>query len=413
MQERRRVFAYLIVALAILGTLLFALLHKPEPAAPPPRRDLLDRYRAVALERRSGTYPFVFDRKGRPMVSYTIATKAIAPVAIEFAPLASWKTGAKNRIETTLDADVQRVARNALGELSASLVAIDPQTNDVLAIASTGPDALARQYEPGSVIKVLTLLAALGSGVDVASMFPYDCGGALEIDGRSFGDWFQGGHGRLPDLDEALARSCNVAFAAIGLRTGRDRLREFHHRAGFDTQADLGLFQLPLGKTVGEIFNNFETGFYSIGLEHETVTTFHLAMLASMVANRGAMSTPRIYSARRSILGDVISSPPQQKTDALVPREVAERVIAAMAAVVTRDTGTGRHARVEGVTLALKTGTAGTREDRYDALIFGFAPVERPRIAFAVIAENAGSAEGAGAKVAHDFIEGLRAGGHL
>jgi len=192
-----------------------------------------------------------------------------------------------------------------------------------------------------------------------------------------------------------------------------DRLREFHHRAGFDTQADLGLFQVPLGKTVGEIFNNFETGFYAIGLEHETVTTLHLAMLASMVANRGALTTPRVYRARRTILGDVIAPPPPQKTDALVPREVAERVIAAMEAVVMRPTGTGRHARVDGVTLALKTGTAGSREKGYDAVIFGFAPVDHPKIAFALIGENAGTAEVAGAKVAYDFIEGLRAGGHL
>lgn len=413
MEERRRVFAYLIAALVILGALFFALRYEPEPAPAPPRRDLLARYRAVALERRDGTYPFIFDRRGRPLVSYVMATKASVPVSPEFAPLAEWKTGAKHRIETTLDADVQRIAHTSLGELRASLVAIDPRTNEVLAVASTGPDSLTRQYEPGSVIKVLTLLAALGSGVDVASLFPYDCRGALEIDGRSFGDWYAGGHGRLPDVDEALARSCNVAFAAIGLRTGRDRLRELHHRAGFDTQLDLGLFQVPLGRTVGEIFNNFETGFYSIGLEHETVTTLHLAMLASMAANRGTLTTPRIYRARRTILGDVIARPPQQKTDALVPREAGERVVAAMEAVVTRPQGTGRHARVDGVTLALKTGTAGSREQGYDALIFGFAPADQPRIAFAVIAENAGTAEVAAAKVAHDFIEGLRAGGHL
>lgn len=413
MEERRRIFGYLIAALAILGTLLYVLQHKPEPAEAAPPRDLLERYRAAALERRDGTYPFVFDRRGRPMLSYEIATKAIAPVSIEFAPLASWKVHAKHRIETTLDADVQRIAHNALGDLRASLVAIDPRTNEILAIASTSPDPLERQYEPGSVIKVLTLLAALGSGVDVTSMFPYDCKGALPIDGRSFGDWFPDGHGRLPEVEEALARSCNVAFAAIGLRTGRDRLREFHHRAGFDTQADLGLFQVPLGRTVGEIFNNFETGFYSIGLEHETVTTLHLAMLASMVANRGAVTTPRIYRARRTILGDAIAPPPPQKTDALVPREVAERVVAAMEAVVMRPTGTGRRARVDGVTLALKTGTAGSEEEGYDALIFGFAPVDRPTIAFALIGENAGTAEVAGAKVAHDFIAGLRAGGHL
>jgi peptidoglycan glycosyltransferase len=81
--------------------------------------------------------------------------------------------------------------------------------------------------------------------------------------------------------------------------------------------------------------------------------------------------------------------------------------------VVTREKGTGRRAEVEGVTLALKTGTAGARENGYDALIVAFAPADQPKIAFALIAENAGSAELAAAKAAHDFVAGLRASGHL
>ena len=76
--------------------------------------------------------------------------------------------------------------------------------------------------------------------------------------------------------------------------------------AGFDGQANLGVFQAPLGKTAGPVFNRFETAFFAIGLEHESMNALHVAMLASMTANRGVMTAPRLLTRRRSILGDVV-----------------------------------------------------------------------------------------------------------
>jgi peptidoglycan glycosyltransferase len=357
-------------------------------------------YRAAAVERRSGVYPFVYDRDGAPLSKN-------ADFASINAFLGSKRVGLHERIQTTLDPRVQRAALEALGDLKGSLVAIDPRTNELLAVTSS--DALTHQYEPGSVMKTLTLLAALSSGVN--EPFPFECKGSLDIDGRHFGDWHPGGHGQLADLDEALAESCNVVFADLGLKTGLDRLSAFHKEAGFDSEANFGFFAVPLGKTIGPIFNNFETGFYSIGLVHESATPFHLAMLSSMLANRGTLTQPRLFVERRTFLGRPLGLPPQLPAKQLASREIAERVVTAMQAVVTREKGTGRRAAVDGVTLALKTGTAGTREAGYDAFIIAFAPaeVEQPAIAFALVLENAGSAEFAAAKVAHDFIVALQA----
>ena len=95
----------------------------------------------------------------------------------------------------------------------------------------------------------MTGLNALTNGVNVDSMFPYFCKGELMIDGRHFGDWVPQGHGRLNNIDDALAVSCNVFFADVGLRLGRDRLLRFLNSAGFDGQANLGIFAVPLGKT--------------------------------------------------------------------------------------------------------------------------------------------------------------------
>lgn len=368
--------------------------------------------RAVA-DRKRGTWPYVVDRNGAPIAVYDGEVRAVdknfsAFVEKEGGALTIEsnlrRLGPHDTIELTLDRNVQGAAMKALGNLRASLVAIDPKTNEVLAIASNSEKnlALEQQYEPGSVMKVLTA----STGVKVE--FPYTCNGALPIDGRSFGDWREEGHGVLPDFEEALAQSCNVVFADIGLKAGREKLRQLHSAAGFDTEANLGLFNAPLGKTVGELFNNFETAFYAIGIEHETTTTLHLAMIASMMANRGAMTTPRIYKARRSILGEIAGEPPKQTTSQVIPRAAAEAVVIAMRAVVERPNGTGRRVTVPGTTLALKTGTAGEERNGFNAVIMGFAPVDNPKIAFALVVEDAGPAEFAAARVASAFVNAVK-----
>lgn len=376
---------------------------------------------ASIAERRAGAYPIVVDRNGAPIAAYVLANDDVVALNVDFAPLVEQEAGAltleralrghaSEKIETTLDATTQKAALAAISGFRASLVAIDPRTNEILAIASNhaqGPLAnlaLEHQYEPGSIVKVLTGLTALERRVDIDALFPYQCNGALPIDGRSFGDWKEGGHGSLRDFDEAFAESCNVVFADIGLRAGRDALQATMSRAGFDHAVDLGLFRVPLGRNAGALFNNFETAFYAIGLEHESTTALHVAMLASMMANRGVLTTPRLLGARRSILGETIGKPPAQTKTVVAPRAAAERMIQAMEAVVTRPEGTGRRAAIDGLRIALKTGTAGKREDGYHAVILAFAPVEKPEIAFGIIAEAAGPAEFAGAKIARDFL---------
>jgi peptidoglycan glycosyltransferase len=328
----------------------------------------------------------------------------------DFAPFVASLPRGGSTIETTLDPFVQRAALQALGSYRGAIVAIDPRTNELLAIASNAKENLAieRQYEPGSVIKVLTGLNALTNGVDVKSMFPYTCKGELMIDGRHFGDWVPSGHGKLAGIDDALAVSCNVFFADVGLRLGRDRLQRFMKAAGFDGQTNTGVVEVPLGKLLDTPYNNFEIAFLAIGLKHESINAFHMAMLASMMANRGVLTAPRLLRARRSILGEVVALPPAQGHVQVGSREAAETMIGAMQAVTTEPRGTGRRAPVPGIPMAMKTGTAGERTSGLEALIMAFAPVAQPKIAFSVIAEDAGPAEIAGAKIAHDFLEGIK-----
>jgi peptidoglycan glycosyltransferase len=377
---------------------LFALLLLAGCSKPAP--DLEATNRLVALRRAAAAHPAptVLDRNGRPL-------------SADFAPfVATVAQSGSATFETTLDPFVQRAALEALANYRGAIVAIDPRTNEILALASSGPQelALTAKYEPGSIIKVLTGLNALNSGANVQSMFPYSCKGELMIDGRHFGDWLKSGHGTLNSIDDALAVSCNVFFADLGLRLGRDRLRRFMISAGFDGQVDLGYTRLPLGKIVGDYYNNFEIAFFAIGLEHERVSALHVAMLASMMANRGVLTTPVLVRRRRSLLGYVVAAASPQGRTTVASRVAAETMIHAMQAVTTEPRGTGRRAAVEGIPIALKTGTAGERKSGLEALIMAFAPVDAPKIAFAIIAEDAGPAEYAGAKIAHDFVEKLR-----
>jgi len=387
-------------------------------------RSKYDALRTAIEQGKNGEAPYVFDRTNRVIAVYRSQTSTVTAIDPDFAPIIDRSGGAftigarvdqlgsSATIETTLDPFVQKAALAALGKYRGSLVAIDPQTNEILAIANSGPienRAFESEYEPGSVIKVLTGLNALSSGVNVDGMFPYVCNGVLVIDGRHFGDWVPQGHGRLNDINDALAVSCNVFFADVGLRLGRDRLERFMSSAGFGGQIDLGIFQVPLGRMVGRVFNNFETAFLAIGLEHEEINAVHLAMLASMMANRGVLTTPRLLRQRRSILGEVVAVGPPQGRTRIATAAAAERIVHAMEAVTTEPRGTGRRAPVQGISMAMKTGTAGERKNGLEALIVAFAPVDKPKIAFGVIAEGAGPAEYAGAQIAHVFLERMKA----
>jgi len=381
------------------------------------------RLSAAITARRSGSYPLILDRNGQPIALYQIANHDLIAINRDFDSLIDARAGAltfgaqlqrlgvNDTIETTFDPNIQKAALQALGGFRGALVAIDPQTNEILAIASNRGRgdlanlALEQQYEPGSIVKVLTGLNALESGVDVRSMFPYDCKGDMLIDGRHFADWIGPGHGVLPSIDDALAESCNIAFADIGLRLGADRLHRFMSAAGFDQQANLGVLRVPLGRNVGQTSNRYETALYSIGLTHESVNALHVAMIGSMMANRGVMTTPRLLRARRSLLGEMTMQPPAPVKTTLGTPAHAEMIVRAMVAVTTSPKGTGRRAVVDGVPMAMKTGTAGERANGgLEALIVAFAPVDHPRIAFGIIAEDAGPAEYAGAKIAHDFV---------
>ena len=387
-----------------------------------------ERYEALknAIEqRKGGSYPLILDREGKTIASYQVDNQDLVAVNSSFAALVDETggptsfegrlpdIGTTTTVQTTLDAQMQRAALDALGNRRGSLVAIDPATHEILALASTpGPGdarnlAFAGQYEPGSVIKILTSMKTLDSNVELSQIFPLDCRGFIVIEGKQFFDWAQ--HKEVPGLDDAMAVSCNVAFAKMGLALGTDALIGNARKAGFGGSVDLGLYEVGLGQIVGDVRTDYQTANLAIGLDHYLTNTLHLAMIADAIANRGLMTEPTLLQARRSILGEEMPIVlEQQEPSRIASEEAVARTIQAMRTVVTHPAGTGRRASIEGLDYAMKTGTAGDRESGYDAVIVAIAPAENPKIAFALIAEDVGKAEIEGAQVTRAFLEAIK-----
>lgn len=387
-----------------------------------------DRWDALAgaiARRADGAFPLVTDRSGKPIALWHVENADLVAVNDDFEPLVDRsggrltieaqidRIGTAGLIETTLDPAFQRAALAAIAPWRASLVAIDPRTHQILAIASSPGGgarrnlALEGSYEPGSIIKPLTALAAFESGI-LPKTFPLDCEGFTVIDGRQFFDWAR--HGRLASNEEAMAVSCNVAYASMGLALGGERLHDLFTRARFGENADLGLFDVPLGREVKPVDHGFMTANYAIGLEVLRVNALHVAMIADMFANGGTMTTPSLVRSRRSILGERIGGPSSPVSNRVASAEAVAAVVPALRAVVTDVRGTGRRAAVPGVDIAMKTGTAGDASGDYDALLLAFAPAGRPTIAVGIIAEDAGPAELAGAEILRSFLSAVLTG---
>jgi peptidoglycan glycosyltransferase len=318
-------------------------------------------------------------------------------------------------IDLTLDLAFQRAAHAALGRYSGSFVALDPRTGAILALvnhpADEGDDVpvYRQQFEPGSIMKMVTLAAALENQIPYQENFPLNCTGNMTLDNKVFYDWTR--HGTVEDIDEATAVSCNLTFAALGLGMGQARLDDMLMAFGFDRNLDLDDLELTTGRLaqVDPARPRLGLARRAVGLENISITPAHAALLAAALANGGDLMRPYLVASRRALgAGEPYSvTEPEVLLQPLSPASAA--VIAqAMEAVVTFPKGTGRRAAMEGLPFAMKTGTAGQRQSGLNAVVFGYAPLVDPQVAFAFVAEHAGKAELEGARIVKDFLSTVR-----
>jgi hypothetical protein len=414
---------YLGVAEAALGRLDDADRHLQAARGDAGLKDRADSQRALVAERRrTGRFDTVVDRFGTavatlrpPAARSTLVSTDLAPLLLPaLDPLL--RAGAAVRAQLTLDLEFQRAAEAALGGQSGALVVLDVSTGGLLAAASQPrsrpgelPLAFSGRFEPGSIVKMITLEASLRRGVDVDGLFPLECPGWAAVDGVPFRDWIS--HRHVRSIDEAVAVSCNLAFGRLAERLGRDALDDALRRFGFGADgapspggAD---FHYAMGQMLPQdtAHPNHALWRRAVGLDSLSITPVHAALMAAGLARGGAPPVPRLVSRSLNVLGEEIPGPAGQTPTADPLSPAALSVLRrTMQAAVSSPKGTARRAAVEGLTLAIKTGTSGKNPPGYDAILIGFAPAESPVIAWALVARHAGKAEWEGARITRDFL---------
>ena len=360
----------------------------------------------------------------------------------------------------TMDAELQRTAETALGDENGAIVAIEPMTGAVLAMASNpgfDPNLFARgidveayrslqrsperplfnraingQYPPGSTIKPFVGLAGLERNISHTRGESW-CPGWFRLPGgkRRYRDWKKYGHGRI-GLHDAIVQSCDVFFYELALALGIDRIHEYLSGFGFGERTGImlggesrGLMPSRTWKRSarGQPWFPGETVITGIGQGYMLTTPLQLASATAAFATRGMRLRPKVVDrAVDPASGEIEEAAPEAITT-IESLDVSnwERIVEAMAGVVHGPRGTARRINADiAYQMAGKTGTAQVfsvgQNEEYDAkkldkklhdhgLFIAFAPVEQPRIAVAVVVENGGSGSAAAAPLARIVMD--------
>lgn len=335
-------------------------------------------------------------------------------------------------LRLALDLRLQRAAVDALGSDFGAVVMLDPATGEILVLASTPtfdasavadpataedtfavlrvdktnpllPRATLGRYVPGSVFKIVTAIAALGSrAVTPETVFAEQPGAekqGLLVDGFRIRDGHHAVTGATPlDLVGATEASCNIWYALAGLRTGGVSL--------VTTASDLGFgapipFDLPTaisrvtsgnGSAPGGFEDDVELASAAFGQGQTFVTPLQMALVAATVANDGVLMKPHLVTALTGDGPGARTAEPEAWRRVL-SEDDARAIQAAMQKAV--EGALGRQftagARVAGVPTAGKSGTAELDDTQAPHSWFiGFAPVDDPRVAIAVLVERGG-----------------------
>jgi peptidoglycan glycosyltransferase len=313
-------------------------------------------------------------------------------------------------VRLSVDLSLSRTALEALAGHRGSIVLVEPSTGAVLAAVSDertatteGAAAFSERLEPASIAKILTAAAAYRGGIDPdAAISRMTCTGVERYGGKPL--WCAWPAGPLQDLDEALAVSCNIAFANLGVRVGAERLVEEYRLWGFDAggEALLG----AAGRIDAKPRTPLELADLSVGLELPEVTPLHAALIAATVANGGRLEEPRLVTGPCGLLGLSDAPLPRPAARTVLDPTVARRLFRAMRAVADRGTGAGL--APAGFPVAMKTGT-GADHGRYHVNYIGAGPLPDPTVAFCVRVTH-GSSSPAVTRAAREVTRRLLAG---
>lgn len=261
-------------------------------------------------------------------------------------------------------------------------------------------------YPPGSIYKMITIIAGLETGLLDPNERVF-CPGYYRYGNRAFGCWKKGGHGTVGML-QAIEQSCDVYFYRMGLKIGIENWAKYSKLFGFGKPTGIDLVDERGGMVPDEEYlnqrygrNKWSKGLMlnlAIGQGELLVTPLQMAYFAMTLANEGRTFKPRV---RRGYMDPISFKEEYPEPDSVIitgihPRSY-ETVKRGMYMVVNSPTGTARSAQVPGVISAGKTGTAQNPHGETHAWFIGFAPFDDPQIAYCIFLENGG---GGGANAA-------------
>ena len=337
-----------------------------------------------------------------------------------------------SNIYLTIDKRIQEAAEAAFAGKKGTVIAMNPTTGEILAMVSrpsydpnlfaqrlsgenwqrivTDPShplqnrAFQAQYPPGSIFKLMVAIAGLESGALKPDTKFYDPGYFILGNAR-FDDWKKGGHGTL-DLRGAIVNSCNVYFYQAGLRVGIEEIVRIARAFGMGEAPGLGLgdeakghLPNPQPRKRGQPgWSAGNTVVASIGQGPVVTSPMQLLTMVSTIANGGTIYRPWVVRKVASLSGEILEQyEPEAVRHVSVRPETLAFIRQAMLSVVNE--GTGARARVPGILIAGKTGTAqvvrkgegkGQADLKDHAWFVSFAPVDNPQIAVVVLVENGG-----------------------
>ena len=354
------------------------------------------------------------------------------------------------QVITTVDRRIQEIAERAMTGRAGAVVVMDPRDGDVLAMTSSpafsldqftgnlGREewldlvrdpmtplmnrALASQYPPGSVFKVVVAAAGLQEG----RLTPMDrmyCNGEFHMGGWTFKDWKEGGHGHV-NLRSALVQSCNIFFYQSGLKVGAEAIVRYARAFGLGSLPDTelggekpGLVPMVAAPARSRRARGWQAGDtinISIGQGRLLVTPLQIARMMSAVANGGILWKPRLVKSVERADGTLAYEASSKMTGQV---DLSPAVWAflrhALTGAVNEGGGTGGAARIPGVLVAGKTGTAQSiaksdaSKGQDHAWFASFAPADDPQVVVVVLVERGGKGGQVAAPIARQIYQAL------
>ncbi len=337
----------------------------------------------------------------------------------------------------SIDKAAQKVAEDAFKERRGAVVAIEPSTGEIIAFTSSpqfdpaefaavtsyenykalrdNPDkpllnrATTGYYSPGSTFKMISAVAGLEEGlIDETTRIP--CNGGFQFGDRFFKCLHN--HGST-DVETSIEKSCNTFYYSLVNKLGLDRWSAYSKKFGFGRKTSVDLGEEGRGIVPSEEYYNkvygkrgWTKGFVislGIGQGELSVTPIQLAQYAALFANYGKSANPHFLKAYVDTKTKVRTDVKPKYYDIGISKHSFEVVRHAMWKVVN-GAGTAGNIRSTELDISGKTGTAQNPHGKDHAIFVGFAPYNNPKIAIAVIVENAGFGSVAAAPIARDVI---------